>query len=164
MQSNHKNKASIQNIVESIRYLTRNGCYNQALNLCNNLIANDWQYEGYFERSYIYFYQKEYDLALKDKYRLLDMLEKKAATYFSIAEINRFKGNLPEAIKSYDKSREEDRDGFYEIATYFRAICFYNLNDYKNALQECLKLNPSEKLGPHPSVGELIEALRSKSS
>jgi len=100
--------------------------------------------ESLYARAYCYQNMKQYDSAMADYQRLINLNPKNPYTYFNIGYVQMIQGNWAKAVEGYKMATKADSD--YTDAWFNLGLCYEKLNQNREATeayQNCLKSNPN---------------------
>lgn len=122
--------------------LSRNGNYQEALNICSKFIEENFEcYEGYEARSAIYFRQGSHDEALADIAKVIELVPNKPSPYFRRGRWRIKIGDNAGAAADFSKVIELDDGYFGETAYFYRAEAYLRCKEYDKAIEDCEKVS-----------------------
>ena len=150
---------NVAHLIDQIVAFATAGNYEQALDLCNSVIAaNPTSFEAFWERADLLFRVGQHKEAISDLDKLLVLSPSSVGTYFRRARWNLELGNYDAAIEDLDILLEANDQAFIDAALCFRSMAHLERGDTAAAHADCLKL-PCEFsffVRTHKNNGQLI--------
>jgi len=136
-----KSEDTINKKIEDIARLRKEEKYEEALQVCNEMIAEDNEcYAAYSKRSHILHGLGKYSEALRDLGRLIELRPDGPTAYLQRAEWYLEQGDDKLAMDDLDFVIRTGEPYFIDTAYFYRAVACLNLGHKAEAIDACLKL------------------------
>lgn len=128
--------------LDRIDDLRREGNYEEALSICNEMIASNADiFIPYMKRKNLYHRMGRYEEAFQDIDFLLKLQpEKSAASYYSRGEMKMEIGSYQDALHDFTLVINMKEYYFLNASYFFRSLAYYKLRKKKESLNDCLQL------------------------
>lgn len=134
-------ETEMKKMIESSELLRKAGNYEEAIKICNEIIAQDAQcYLAYSQRSYIFHRMSNWDKAFADLEMLIALRPSCPAAYFTRARWNFERGHYSSSIEDSNVVVNSGEFYFLEAAHFFRSLALLKTGRQQDALSDAQKL------------------------
>jgi len=139
----------LSEIIKNIKIKIDLELFDEALKICNSaLLIFPNSFEIYQKRSEVFYSKGSYDSAFNDLDQVIKLAPEEAAPFFRRGRWKLKVGDCEGSIKDFSIAIDLDSGYFGESAFYFRALAYYNCQDYEKALLDCEKVREDFALAP----------------
>jgi tetratricopeptide (TPR) repeat protein len=131
--------------IEQAYEIAKGGNYDQALEICNDYIAEHPRERlGYKERSYIFERMKNWEAAIEDTTTLIRLGPEEPGDYFTRGRWKVMLDEYHSAIQDFTKAIAVDKAFnliyYTDACLFFRAFCQLQIGEFEKAIADCSSL------------------------